>query len=203
MGEGGDFGEAFGRVFAPEDVDGGEGEFGAGAAEPCDVRGAGELSLRVCFEGREDDFPDQAGRLNPLGVVEEGEAFAVPGGSLGHVGGDDPPNGAEEFEQEPQRRGVAADFLQGDDVKPGNHLGNARHGVPVAFGGVAGAGGPFVRQVPEGPDVPGRDQEVRRRFRRHGPVQGSRQPGQVLRDFRGSVDGHALHTSTTARDPLP
>nr|WP_259678173.1 hypothetical protein [Arthrobacter oryzae] len=144
------------------------------AAEPGDVRGPGELALRVGSEGREDDLPDQAGRLETVRVVEEGESFAVPGGSFGDVGGDDPPSGAEQFEQEPQRSGVAADFLQRDDVETRDDLGDARDGMPVASGGVAGAGGPFFRQISEGPDVPGGDQEVRRRFCRHGRVERGR-----------------------------
>jgi hypothetical protein len=60
LGEGGDFGEPFGGVLAPENVDGGQRELCPRAAEAGDVRAAGELSCRIGPDGRQDDLTDQA-----------------------------------------------------------------------------------------------------------------------------------------------
>jgi hypothetical protein len=114
-------------------VHGGQGEFGAGPAEPREVRRPGKLPLWIRFDRGKHDLADQAGGLDPDSVVKKRKTFAVPGRALGHIGGDDPPSGAEPVKQEPQRFGAAADFLQCDDVEAGDQLGNARHGMPVAF----------------------------------------------------------------------
>lgn len=134
LGELGDLRQAFRGVLAPEDVDGGERELHPGPGEAGGVRGAGELALRVIPDRGQHDLPDQARRLNPCGVVQEGEAFAVAGGSFSDVGDDDLPVWAEAGQEPFEGRGVAAGLLDGDDVEPGDHLGQTGDGVPVPFG---------------------------------------------------------------------
>lgn len=89
---------------------------------------------RVGARWRQYNLPDQARGLDPGAVVQEGEAFAVAGAVLGDIGDDDAPL-LPQAGQEPQEgRGVAARFLDGDDVKPGDDRGQAGDGVPVTLG---------------------------------------------------------------------
>lgn len=70
----------------------------------------------------------------PLRVVEEGEAFAVAGGTLGHVRDDPLPVRAEGGQQMLQGFRVAPGLLEAATSNRGDHRGEAGDGVPVPFG---------------------------------------------------------------------
>jgi hypothetical protein len=138
LGERGDLWQALRRVFAPEDMGGGEGELDPGPGEASGVRGAGELALRVIPDRWQHDLPHQARGLDPGAVIQEGEAFAVAGGPLGRIRNDDPPVRAQAGQQPLQGCRLAAGLLHGDDIEPGDHRGQAGNGVPVPLGRVLG-----------------------------------------------------------------
>ena len=50
--------------------------------------------------------------------------------------------------------------MQRDDVKAGDDLGDAAHGMQVALGAVVLAGVPFLRQAAKGAQVPGGYEQV-------------------------------------------
>ncbi len=177
---------------------GGQDELHLGTAEADRVRAPGELPGRLVQRRRQHDLPDQAGRLNSGGVVDERQSLVVTVVPDGHVGGHQAPFRAELGDQEPEGGDVPPDFLDSDDVELRHHGGDEGDRSPVTLRSAPRAGVPGRRQTAEGPKVPGRQQQVVRCLGRHLSGYRPSESGD-LRPHLGGHVSHAANPSTRKR----